>query len=403
MLSILSWRNIWRSKVRSLVIITAIALGLWGGVFMMGLSFGMSEQRKEDLIKTQLSHIQIHQPAYLNNREVKHLIPGGQRIAEQIRQDTMVKAATARVMLGGMISSAAGGHGVMIIGVDPETETTVTNIHEKLTEGAFLEGKGNQLFIGESLAHKLKVKLRSKVVLTFQDTSGSIRTDLYRIGGLFRTVSSMFDESTIYARQGDLNKTMETEGIVHEIALLVQDQQMLPELQENLKTKHPALEVRNWKEVSPELKFMDEMMDSFLYLFLGIILLALTFGLVNTMLMAILERTRELGMLMAVGMTRIRVFLMIVIETTYLTLVGGAAGMGLAYLTISWLGKKGLNLEFMMDGLEMYGMSPVIYPQLDFEFYPKVTLMIIAFAIISSIYPAWKALRLKPVEAIRKI
>jgi ABC-type lipoprotein release transport system permease subunit len=163
------------------------------------------------------------------------------------------------------------------------------------------------------------------------------------------------------------------------------------------------LQTETWQEIAPELGYADEMMKQILYIIIGIILLALSFGIINTMLMAVLERKRELGMLMSVGMNKTKVFTMIVVETLFISLVGGPLGVLLGFVTITYFGSAGIDLSVVGKGLEEFGISTMIYPKLESSFYLNVTIMVMIAALLASIYPAIKALQLKPAEAVRAI
>jgi ABC-type lipoprotein release transport system permease subunit len=170
-----------------------------------------------------------------------------------------------------------------------------------------------------------------------------------------------------------------------------------------LKQELPGYSVKNWKEIAPELGYADELLAVSLLLVMAIIMLALMFGIINNMLMSILERRRELGMLQAIGMNKPRIFSMIVIETIFIGLVAGPIGMLLGWLTISYFGNVGIDLSIFGQGLESFGISTQIYPELDAWFYGAVAAMVFAMALLASVYPAVKALRLNPVQAIRAI
>lgn len=156
-----------------------------------------------------------------------------------------------------------------------------------------------------------------------------------------------------------------------------------------------------WKKIMPEMQLMIESMDYMMYILVGIILLALGFGIVNTMLMVILERVKELGMLMAIGMNRLKIFMMIVLETVFLSLTGAAVGMGLATAITLITNKTGINLAAWEAGLSSVGFSPVVYPVIDIITLAEVTILVIVVGVLAAIYPAIKAIRMKPAEAIR--
>lgn len=405
MLFIVSWRNIWRHKVRSLVVIMSIAVGMWAGVFMIAFSWGMYQQYMRETIETQLSHIQLHNPQFEEEGyEVRYALPPAGSIGEEIRQLPDVKSYTMRTITSGMVSSPVTVSGVTIHGIDPAGENRVTQLASRVTKGQYLDSTGfHPVLIGERLARKLKVKLKSKVVLTFQDTTGEIVAGAFRIAGIFRSGNVMLDETNVYVRATDLNDILKMENSVHEIAILLKNDKQLPAIKERLAAKFPDVSVKSWKDLSPELELVTSSFGAYMYIFVGIILLALTFGIVNTMLMAVLERVREIGMLMAIGMSRLRVFLMIMLETIFLALVGGPAGLLIGYATITWTGRSGIDISQFSEGLSAYGFSSLVYPELDTGYYFPLTLMTIATAILSAIYPAIRALRLRPAEAIRKI
>lgn len=405
MIEKISWRNIWRNRTRSMVIISSVALGLWGGIYIMALSKGVSFQRKDEVIKSHLSHIQIHEPEFKVDKDIGFTVSNGLEILTAIRSDERVSQAAARSLTYGMASSPAGGAGVMINGVIPGYESQLTGFKEKIIEGSYFEEDyKNQIVIGQKLAEKLNLKLRSKMVLTFQDSSNEIIAAAFRVVGIFRTVASKYDESNIIIRADDIKKMLGQNTMpVHEIALLLHDMDEVDSFKQDLEKEYPDLLVESWKQLSPEMQYVDEILDYFLYIFIGVILLALAFGLINTMLMAVLERVRELGMLMAVGMNKLRVFSMIMLETVYLTLCGGIIGMSLGWVSVRLTGNTGLNFSALEEGFSGYGMEPVIYPLLENYYYPVIGFMVVSFAILSAIYPAIKALKLKPVQAIRKI
>jgi putative ABC transport system permease protein len=172
-----------------------------------------------------------------------------------------------------------------------------------------------------------------------------------------------------------------------------------PELQKIFKGQL----LRDWMQLSPELDLIINSFNLYMYIFIGIILLALSFGIINTMLMSVLERVRELGMLMAIGMNKPRIFFMIILETILLSLAGSPLGFLISYLTIYYFGVHGLDLSVFSEGLSSFGYASIIYTELDPDFYFKIYFMTLFAALFASLFPAYKALRLKPVDAIRKI
>lgn len=404
MIAIVAWRNIWRHKIRSLVVILSITVGLWAGVFMIAFSWGMYKQYIRETVDTQLSHLQLHHPGFEEDREVQYLLSDNLSMMDDIRKDDRVKAATARTVSTGMISSPTTASGVTINGIFPEEENSVTKLGSRIVAGKYLDSAGRSpVLIGKKLAVKLKVNLKNKIILTFQDTTGEIVAGAFRVAGIYQSKNTTLDEMNVYVRSSDLSQLLKVENAVHEVAILLKDDSNVDVVKEKLTKNFPDITIKTWKELAPELELVINSFNEYMYIFVGIILLALTFGIINTMLMAVLERVREIGMLMAIGMSRVRIFFMIMLETIYLALVGGPLGLLIGYFSVKWTGSAGINISMYSEGLAAWGFSSIVYPELDSSYYLPLTLMTVFTAVLSAIYPAIRALRLKPAEAIRKI
>jgi ABC-type lipoprotein release transport system permease subunit len=206
----------------------------------------------------------------------------------------------------------------------------------------------------------------------------------------------------VFVRYEDLARLgMLPEGVAHEIIVHLDDQNELEATTLELRDQHSALEVLNWKELTPELGYINEIGNLYTYIFVIIILLSLGFGIVNTMLMVVMERVREIGMLMAIGMGKLRVFLMLMLETILLTLTGGIIGITLGLGTSLTLKQNGINLSNWAQGLEDFGYSPIVYPVVEIEMVIVIILLVLLTGIFASVYPARKALKYNPAEAIR--
>ena len=399
----IGWRNIWRTPLRSLIVIGSIVLGIWAGIFVIAFCYGLNKQRTMNRIESAVSHIQIHHPEYEKYFDGTYTLVDPIALEKILLAEPSIKSYALRSLQLGMISSAIKSNGVQIIGVNKNQEKEVTNLYSNLTEGSYFDTKRkNAILIGEVLAKKLNVRMRSKVVLTFQDNENNIISGAFRICGIFKTQFSKYDESHVFIQNIDLHRLIQSEDY-HQAALLChsidQVQSTLDRLENDLKN----YTVKDWKKISPELAYADEIMETWLFLIMVIIMLALIFGIINTMLMAVFERRKELGMLMAIGMNKSKVFALILIETFFLSLVGAPTGMALGALTIHLTSNTGIDLSIVGDGLQSVGLSNIIYPVIEPKFYFFIGLLVFVFTLIAAIYPSKKALRLKPTEAIRTI
>jgi len=400
----LAFKNVWRNKIRSLIVIMAVTLGLAGGIFGVSIMTGMVGQMVRSGINHELAHIQIHHPEFQKNFEPGYSIAHPDSVTEIISHFPAVKAFCTRTRLIGMVSSPNASAGVQITGIDPAKERQVFTLYMTIPDscGSFFTGnRKNPLVIGQKMADKLKVRVRSKVVLRYQDRDGNLAEAAFSVGGIFRSSNSVYDETTVFVRKSDLDMVTGCDNGIQEIALVLHDIQRIPETESALKSKLPGLLVQNWTELRPEMAIVTTAIAIEIYIILGIILFALAFGIVNTMLMIVFERTRELGMLMAVGTSKARIFRMIMLETIFLTFVGGIIGMALSAIFIAVFQCYGIDLSAFSKGLRAFGLDPRIYPSIGIQLYINLSVMILLTGILSAIMPARKALQLKPVEAIR--
>ena len=407
MLLKIAWRNIWRSKLRSAVVIFAITSGLVGGLFSSAWMNGMAIQRMKNTFELESAHIQFHNTKFADNFDVKKTLVSTNKRLEEISKTEGVKAVTSRLITSAMAATANKNMGVTIVGVNVDSEIKVFSLYKKIDSlsGSFLDTKRkNSIVISKALAKELKVRLKSKIVLTFQDFNGEITGAAFKVVGIFKTDNSTWDKMHVFVKDRDLRNVLELPiGQSHEIDILLDDYEQATVISELFQKKHPNILIEDWSEIQPYLSFLSDYMDIMMGVFMLIILGALGFGIVNTMLMVILERTKELGMLMAIGMTKQRVFVMIMLETIFLALVGGFTGEIISMLLIKYFGKAGIDLSSMSEGLESVGYSAITYPDLEPFRYLQITIMVLITGVLASVYPAIKALKLNPAEAIRTV
>ncbi|HEU5145631.1 MAG TPA: FtsX-like permease family protein [Chryseosolibacter sp.] len=403
MIAAISWRNIWRNKWRSAVIILAITAGLTGGIFTVAMYNGMTEQKLRTAVDTQTAHLQVHAPRFQQNKDIRLFLESPNVIISELENESFVSAVSRRLVAMGMAASSNANTGVLLNGIHPDKERMISTIYQSMVAGDYFETeKRNQILLSSRTARKLKVEVNGKVVITLQDINGDIVGAAFRVTGIFRTTHSMFDESNVFVRKQDLERILSIDGVVNEIAVRLDDIENVPAVQQRLRAKFSAevADIQSWRDIQPELAYINDASWQMNYLVLIIILLALAFGILNTMLMAIFERVKEIGVLMAVGMSKYRIFMMIILETIFLSLTGAALGMIVSAIIVFWTNRSGINLSMFAQGLESFGISSIIYPALEPQFYGRLAAMVIVAAMLSALYPAIKALRLKPVEAI---
>ena len=400
----ISWRNIWRNKLRSLVVIFSIVFGLLGGIIIIAMSYGLNEERMNNAVDTYLSHIQIHNNLFSEDYNIKHTINNLDIIEKAISEDKRVVSYSKRIVLNGMLSNSNGSYGIQVKGIDPDEEIKVTNTYEKIIDGEYFRSKrDNTILVGKKLADKLNLKLKSKVVITFQDENYELTSLLYRVEGIFRSGNSRYDEMNVFVKNKSIIKNLPGFNGYHEMPILLSDIELRGEVKKDLIPLSSDNIVEGWDDISKELAYANEMLSAVLYIFMMIILSGLSFGVINTMLMAILERRKEIGMLMSIGMNRYKIFMMISFETIFLSLIALPFGLITSYLIVEYYSVVGIDLSVVEAGLENFGVGTRLYFKVPNEEYFYVSLMVFVISIFSSVFPSIRALKINPVEATKTI
>ncbi len=410
MLFAIAWRNLWRNKLRSTVIFASIAVGIIGAVISGGFMSGMADQRENAAIANEVSNIQIHNPDFLLNGETKYMVPQAEQKIREIEKIQQVKGVSLRLKVTGMAASANAGAGITIRGVNIAPELKVSDINQHIIQGKYLTDDAKfPAVIGQKLSHKLDLGLGDKIIITLSDSSGTITSGAFQIVGIFKTANNQFDESNVFVKRKDLAKLVGYPvSVGNEIAIRLFSNLDTPMVVKNLdkmmagEIQSKKIIIQSWDQIEPMLKSMVAMMDYFSYLFLIIIMAALAFAIINTMLMAVMERTREIGMLMALGMNKRKIFNMILLETVFLSIIGAVAGLAISILIVHHYATYGFDLTSSASGLNAFGYSARIFFRVGNEFYLTSLILVVIIAIISGISPALKALKLQPATAIRE-
>ena len=390
--------------MRSIVIMLSIAIGLFAGVAVLALYKGMMKSRVRTVIDAEIGHLQLHDSSFKKDYDPKFIISNGEQIMTFIATLPDIKLFASRSITNGMLATTTGSTGVQIYGVVPDKEYEASQLKNKIIEGQiFSTTKRNELMIGKKLAKKMKLKINSRVVLTFTDTTDEIVSAAFRVTAIYQSDNAPLDEKNVYVKLNELNSLLGTGKAFHEIVLLLNHDKDLYTVQKQLQQKFPGYLVESWKEISPESELLVNTVNQYSYIILIIIMFALAFGIINTMLMSILERTREIGMMMALGTNRLKIFFLVLLETIFLTLAGTPVGILISWLTIYYYHDHGLDLSGMgREMMSSFGFGTMVYPEFPADKLAGILIIVTGTAIISCLFPAIKALKLRPIEALRR-
>lgn len=364
----------------------------------------MMKGRVTTVIEAETGSIQIHNKQFKLDYNPAYIISNSSKLINIISQHPDIKAFAERSVTQGMLSTSTGSTGVQINGIQLNQEAAASSLLKKLLDKSnFAWNKKGQILIGKKLATKMKLNNGSKLVLTFTDTANNLISGSFRVAGLYESDNAPLDEINVYIQQSELNELLGIGKCLHEVIIVLKDDKKNEVLTRKLRNQFPDYSIETWKELSPETELMVNTIDVYSYIIILIIMLALSFGIINTMLMAVLERTKEIGMTMALGMNKIKMFLLILLETIFLTLAGVPMGFLLSLGVISYFNKKGMDWSGMgKEMMSSFGFSTTIYPEFPIENLFPVILIVIATALFSCIIPAIRALKLKPAEALQK-
>ncbi|OGH97505.1 MAG: hypothetical protein A2X42_01195 [Candidatus Margulisbacteria bacterium GWF2_38_17] len=400
-------RNLWRRKVRTLIVISTITIGLWGLIVIFSLSRGIIEQMVENAIFLDVGQISIQHNKFLTQKLLEFHLPDSiYGVVNKIRQLGNVKAVSMRLQVQGLVSSTVSSAGIVLSGIDPGREKQVTIVSNYIQSGQYLQEKDqNKILLSQKLAEKLGVTLGDKVVFMAQGANGDIVGSAYRIGGIYSTDMPEFDQGNAFVLLKPLQELLQTRTIT-EVAIVLHDEAQLSTTKRKIAELVPKTElvrVYDWKERFPILVRYQEIFAASMWIYYIIIFLAVAMAILNIFFAVVYERIREYGILKSIGTSEGFIFFLIITEAAFIGIFSLISGIAIAYLTIRVLMYSGIDLSVFSGGLKEFGLPVKIYPKLgvlDF-FVPVVVTMVTC--ILSAVYPAWRASRLKPAEAMRFI
>jgi putative ABC transport system permease protein len=406
MLLRIAWLNVWRNKRRTAILMCALVAGLTGVLFCKGFMNGWMDDMVMNAIRGIGGHIKLHAAGYRQNPVVEHSLVPQAAVREYLASNVLVAAWTERVTVQGMVSNPRHSAAVRIVGVDPGTEAAVSTIPSRMVEGEFLAGgEGGRVILGRALLKKLGTGMKKKVVLMSQQTTGDIGSGAFRIAGVYDTGNEELDRHTVYVLRSDAQAMLQMGDRVTEVAVLLRDLSISSAVGESLQTLvgDGKVEVLSWRELLP---FVGEMLDlsgKYMVPFLGIFYIAMAFGVLNTLLIAVGERTYETGVMRAVGMTRMQVVGVVVAEAVFVACVAVLIGLAVGCGLTAWFGRVGIDMGQFSEGMSFMGMSRVIYPELHVVDSLTIALAGAIATVVSAVLPAIRAARTQPVRAMRKM
>lgn len=404
----LAWRNIARSWHRSLVTITAVATGLSALIFLWGFNDGVHNVMMRNLQQVIVGSVQIHHDNFFKKPSLSRHIqqtPELQKALSKVQNSGQIKASSWRLDTFALAAGDNVSEGLVLLGIDAKTEAKTTRIAEKVDQGRFLQvGDGAVCVLGATAARNLGVVLGDDVIFLTQDRFGALAADKFKLIGIISSGEMGIDRGLAIVPLNVLQNMLEMKGRYTRVVLQIEPEN-LEAVTALLRASldHSGYEVLRWYDMYPMMKQWVDLENAFYYIFLGVVLLIIAAGIMNTVLMSMLERVREFGVMMALGCSRRTLAGMVIVESMTLGALGVLLGLLVGLTLVAWFHSAGIDLSAEMDTVARFYVDPIVYTEIDSNHLWQTAGSVMAAAIVAAFVPIWRVAKLQPVEAIHHV
>ena len=395
----LSWRNLWRHRRRTLILIATICIAVGSVLVLNALLRGMQVSMAETAIDNLNGHFKVVAPGYLDDPGIKRSFEFEPSGRPELAADA-IQGWAPRVRVPAVIRSERETRGVQFVGVDPGSED-ISFLGDVAINGEFLSGSDDRrILLGHALAEQLETGVGRRVVVITQGVDGGNRESGYRIAGVYDAVGEGIEKAFVFTGLATAQELLSVDAVT-EVSVRLKEEGRGPSVLSSLTSAFAGQDVRTWQDLAPQAAMMYKVADTTVAIWFLIVMCALIFGLVNTLVTAVMERIRELGMLRAIGMRRGAVIAQVVIESMLTMTIGISIGVVLGLLGYAWLA-DGIDLSAFAEGLEMSGVKPELVPRLWARDVFLVVSLSLVLGFLASIYPAQRAVKVQPLDAMRR-
>jgi len=400
----LAWRNLWRHKRRTWLTASAIAFSAMLLVFMITIQLGAYDMMIDTTLRVYTGQMQVQHSGYKDKPQMRTVVAEAASLAAQLRERTGYATITVRAQGFALASSAERSYGVPVIGVQPEYERGVSTLPHLVKQGRYLaDSRAQELVIGSALARNLKIKLGDELTLLGSGRDGSVAATVLPVAGFFESGNPDLDRRLVMMPLATFQETFSLGKDAHLIVVSGPNYESIPQTKAVVSqfiAGQSGLVVLDWDELVPGIKQLiqtDMVQNWITYIALIVIV---TLSIMNTFLMSVLERTREFGIMLALGISPLRLGTMVVLESAFLTLLGLIIGIAIGGGIAVWLHFEGFTFPGMKEIYAQFGLPGVIYPILSVESFLLGPSVIFVFTLLAALYPALRIRKLQPVEAI---
>jgi ABC-type lipoprotein release transport system permease subunit len=400
----IAWRNIWRNPRRTIIIMIAVVVGIWSMIFLTAFMRGMVVDMIENGIATLTGDVKIYAEGFRSDPALENRIKQAEALVSRVKETLPDSAKLAtRVRVNAIAQNARHSAGVALAGIDPEMEAGVSFIGEGVDTGKMLAADDSTgIVVGQALLDKFETRIGHKLILMTENSENDIASKAFRIRGVYRAKLASTEKRFVFVKKAAAQEMLGIGTDISEISVMLTSHEQAAPVAETIAANidTTAYSVQPWQELLPMLQAYVGIFDGFIILWYLVVFVAMGFGIINTTLMAVFERMREFGLLKALGMRPWRILRQVLIESGFILVLGAAVGNVLALSMVHILGLYGIDLSALAAGFEYAGMSSIIYPEVFLHDVLLANAVVICLGLLVSAYPAARAARILPVEAM---
>ena len=400
----LIWRNLWRNSRRTLITMASIAFAVLFAVLMKSFQDGVFNNLIKNVVGYYSGYVQIHQKGYWDEQVLDNCFALEDILTNKIQQNSQINVIVPRLETFVLISKENTSKGCMLVGTDAVKENNLTQLKRKLIKGSYFNNKEDVVIIAEGLAKRINAKVNDTIVLFGQGFHGAMAAGKFKVKGIVHLASPAMNDAFVYLPLLAAQYYLNAENRFTSISLGIDNPENGNTIVNDLKTTiGQKYEVMAWQEMMPEIANHIRADGFSFYVFSGILYLIIGFGLFGTLLMMTVERTHEFGMLIAIGMKKSKLKIILLGETLMITLLGVVLGMLLSLPSVFYLQEKPIRFSGeIAKAYEQFGFEAIFPAEFNLAIFFNQSLIILCMALLIGLYPLWFVNSLNPVNAMKK-
>ncbi len=399
----LAWRNLWRNRKRTLITASSIVFAVLLSIVLNSLKEGIMTKMQENIVSFYSGAIQVHKAGYWDDQSINNSFALTDSLMSLLKSDNSIDQAIPRLESFALSASEEKSRGSLVVGIDPGTESSITRINEKLSDGQFLDPDDKAVLLTKGISEYLKIGVGDTLVIIGQGYHGASAAGKYPIKGILDFASPQLNKSLVYIPIKEAQWLFNAPDQVTALVINTDDIDGAPILADAIqKSIGNAYESMSWKVLLPELDQMIEGEKAETLIFLFVLYMLISFGIFGTILMMTMERKYEFGVLVAIGMKKLKLSSVVIMENIFISLVGAIAGTIISVPVVGYFNTYPIQITGeLKEAYENYGFEPVFYFSVEPEIFYSQTIVILIIALVLSVFPLVKINQLNPVEAMR--